>query len=187
MSFHLLRQIEACLYVCTLLDAGIPVRLKAEVHGQPTQSVETEAVTTTSNAWETLVFNFNNQAAGTAAFNPAFPYDLASIFFDFGTAGSGKTYYFDDVQFGAVIAVENPLASAVSLYPNPVVNTLTIKLPEALTTQNLDYVITDMRGRKVLNGTWEKGQIDVNSLVNGVYSLQIMTTNGVINKRFVKQ
>jgi len=85
-------------------DAGIQVRLKAEVVGAPTQSVETEATTTTANGWQTLLFNFSNQAAGTAAINFAFSYNMLSIFYNFGVDGATaglKTYYCDDIMFGS--------------------------------------------------------------------------------------
>jgi hypothetical protein len=79
--------------------AGIKVRLKVEDKTNVNVSVETEATTTAANTWETLVFDFNNQATGTAAINLASNYDKASIFFDFGTAGTGKVFYWDDVKF----------------------------------------------------------------------------------------
>lgn len=79
--------------------AGIKVRLKVEDKTNVNVSVETEATTTVANTWETLVFNFANQATGTAAINFASVYDKASIFFDFGTAGTGKVFYWDDVKF----------------------------------------------------------------------------------------
>ena len=82
--------------------AGIPVRLKVEDAADGTRSVETEALTTKVNAWETLTFDFANQAAGTAALNLAYTYNKVSIFFNFGTtgaAGGAGTYYFDDVTF----------------------------------------------------------------------------------------
>jgi len=82
--------------------AGYPVRLKVEDAADVTHTVETEAVTTVANGWETLTFNFANQAAGTAALNLAYTYNKVSIFFDFGTtgaAGGGGTFYFDDVAF----------------------------------------------------------------------------------------
>ncbi len=86
-------------------SAGIPVRLKIEDHTSPTKSVETQVLTTVANTWETLTFDFNNQAPGTAALNPTFYFDMASIFFDFGTMGNGKVFYWDDVKFlGNVIA-----------------------------------------------------------------------------------
>jgi hypothetical protein len=83
-------------------DAGIQVRLKVEDHTNTTISVETEATTTVANAWETLTFNFANQATGTAALNLASRYDRASLFFNFGVTGAtagAKTYYFDDLVF----------------------------------------------------------------------------------------
>ena len=81
-------------------DAGIQVRLKVEDAADPTQSVETEATTTTANAWETLTFDFANQAAGTAALNLAYTYNKASIFFNFGTGGKrAQTYYLDDLTW----------------------------------------------------------------------------------------
>jgi hypothetical protein len=77
--------------------AGIPVRLKVENKANNAQSVETQKNTTVANAWETIVFDFQNQATGTAAINYGYTYDMASIFFDFGTLGNGKVFYWDDV------------------------------------------------------------------------------------------
>ena len=84
--------------------AGIPVRLKVEDATDNTRSVETEALTTKVNAWETLTFNFANQVSGTAALNVAYTYNKVSIFFDFGktgAAGGAGTFLFDDVAFPA--------------------------------------------------------------------------------------
>jgi len=79
--------------------AGIRIRFKVEDRADNTRSVETEAVSTVANAWETLVFDFANQAPGTAALNLSYTFNLASIFFEFGTAGNGKVFYWDDVKF----------------------------------------------------------------------------------------
>jgi uncharacterized repeat protein (TIGR03803 family) len=84
--------------------AGIPVRLKVEDAADATHSVETEALTTKVNTWETLTFDFANQVAGTAALNLAYTYNRLSIFFDYGktgAAGGSGTFYFDDVLFDA--------------------------------------------------------------------------------------
>ena len=84
--------------------AGIQVRLKVEDKNDPTKSCETEAAVTIASGWQTLEFNFANQAAGTAALNLAFSYNKASIFFNFGVTGATageRIYYFDDVKFGA--------------------------------------------------------------------------------------
>ncbi|MFM7216989.1 MAG: hypothetical protein ACKO1U_03105, partial [Bacteroidota bacterium] len=102
-------------------DAGVPIRLKAEDPLNGAISVETEAVTTTSNAWETLVFDFANPVSGTAAINFSNNYQKLSAFFNFGTDGATagtKTYYWDDVQFGGSIP--------------PVVVTFQVQNPDSL-------------------------------------------------------
>ena len=81
--------------------SGKQIRLKAENLTDPTVSVETEATTTTAAGWQTLTFNFANQASGTAAIDVSKVYGKVSIFFDFGTGGTGQTYWFDNLRFGA--------------------------------------------------------------------------------------
>ena len=89
---------------------SIQIRLKVEDKNDGTRSCETEATFTgAANTWQTLEFNFNNQVAGTAAFNPAFTFNKASIFFNFGVTGATageRIYYFDDVKFGAAIVTD---------------------------------------------------------------------------------
>lgn len=79
--------------------AGLHIRLKVEDHADNTKSVETEAMTSAANTWETLIFDFANQATATAALNLGYNYDMASVFFDFGQAGTGKIFYWDDVKY----------------------------------------------------------------------------------------
>ena len=78
---------------------GIHIRLKVEDHTNANNSVETEAISTVANTWETLTFDFNNNASGTPAFNSTITYDKASLFFDFGNVGTGKIFYWDDVKY----------------------------------------------------------------------------------------
>ncbi len=83
---------------------NIPVRLKIENAANSGVSVETEALTTATDTWETLTFDFSMQAMGTAAFDPAATYNKISIFFNFGTDGAtagAQTFYFDDIDVGA--------------------------------------------------------------------------------------
>jgi uncharacterized membrane protein (Fun14 family) len=110
-------------------DAGIPVRLKVEDAGDATISVETEAMTTVAEAWETLTFDFTNEVMGTAALNLDNTYDKGSIFFNFGTTGDDageKTYYWDDVEF---------------VDGDPVLEQ--IDLPVTFEEDNVDYTLTD--------------------------------------------
>ena len=103
--------------------AGIRIRLKVEDRTNNARSVETEAMTQAANTWETLVFDFANQSSGTAALNLTYNYDMASLFFDFGNAGTGKVFYWDDVQFLPANTIPNYLALPVDFqsttYPYP--------------------------------------------------------------------
>lgn len=106
--------------------AGLRVRLKVEDRTNPARSVETEAMTQAANTWETLVFDFNNPSAGTAALNLSYTYNMASIFFDFGNAGTGKIFYWDDVTFLGTNTTPNYLALPIDFqsttYPYSFVN-----------------------------------------------------------------
>jgi uncharacterized repeat protein (TIGR03803 family) len=100
-------------------DAGIPVRLKVEDAADATRSAETEALTTTANAWETLTFDFATPATGTPALNLAYTYNKLSIHFDYGRGGveGGRTYFFDDVKFvGDGILPLGPLVALADGY-----------------------------------------------------------------------
>ena len=89
--------------------------MKAEDHTDPTKSVETEATTTVANGWNTLVFDFANEAPGTAMIDFSYNYDMLSIFYDFGNNGVGDIYYLDSVSFGGLVSgtpgCTDPLAS----------------------------------------------------------------------------
>jgi polyhydroxybutyrate depolymerase len=84
-------------------EIGTKVKLKLEQSGDNSVSVETDATTTVAAAWETLTFDFANHTAETPALDASAIFDTLIIYFNFDTAGSGETYYFDDIRFiGAV-------------------------------------------------------------------------------------
>lgn len=112
-------------------NSGIQVRLKAEDPNDPTKSVETEVTTTTANAWETLTFNFANQATGTAAINYGYTYRMLTIFFNFGVTGAiagTKTYLWDNVEFGNGTVVPQ------------------LNMPVTFESTTLNYGLTDFGG-----------------------------------------
>jgi Ig-like domain CHU_C associated/Secretion system C-terminal sorting domain len=157
--------------------AGIQVRLKVEDKNDGTRSCETEATVTVASGWQTLEFNFNNQVAGTAAFNPAFTFNKASLFFNFGVTGAvagERIYYFDDVKFGPA-TVTPPTNLPV--------------LPIDFESATINYAFTDFNG----GGTTKIANPQVNGIntsatvakmvksVGEVYGGSFLTLAGPIN------
>ncbi|MBN1339571.1 MAG: Ig-like domain-containing protein [Bacteroidales bacterium] len=79
--------------------AGIPVRFKVENGTNGSISVETETLTTVASDWETMIFDFSNEAPGTPPLNLTESYHKPVVFFNFGTPGTGEVYYWDDMEF----------------------------------------------------------------------------------------
>jgi hypothetical protein len=77
---------------------GLDIKLKLEEHANGAHSVETDVLTTKANQWENLTFDFSQNASGTPSWNQAYKYDKASIFFDFGNAGTGSIFYWDNIS-----------------------------------------------------------------------------------------
>lgn len=169
-------------------DAGIPVRLKVEVSGQPTQSCETQTNTTTANGWQVMEFDFNNQASGTAAFNPAFAFNMASIFFNFGTDGAtagAKTYYFDNVSYGLPLSNADFIAANIKIFPNPVSNSLTIEALDAIDNVS----IFNLLGQEVTtkNANANSIIIDMVNFKAGVYIVKTKINGVVATSKIIKE
>lgn len=112
--------------------AGLTVRLKLEENTNNSHSVETDAVTTVANGWETMVFDFANPVSGTPALNMAYNYNVASVFFDFGTAGSGKVFFWDDLAMSTAGSANT-----------------TLTLPLDFESASLNFAFTDFDGGAV--------------------------------------
>lgn len=172
-------------------DAGIPIMVKIETAGIPTQSCETLTSTAVVAGWNTLEFDFANERPGTAALNLGFTYNLASIFFNFdvsgATVGSDKTYYFDDVMFGAaVLSTADFSKSTYKTYPNPTQNSWTIKSQnQPINSINVFNVL----GKQVLSLTLNTDEVTINGsgLKSGIYFAQIKTLTGLNSIKLIKQ
>lgn len=168
-------------------DAGIPVRLKVEVAGTPTQSCETQTNTTVVG-WQIMEFDFNNEASGTAIFNQSFNFNMMSIFFNFGTDGATageKTYYFDNVSYGAALASASFEEAKIAMYPNPVSSSLSIS-----SLENLDAIsIYNVIGQEVmkLNINDSNVVINVSNFQNGIYIVKAYSEGKVSTSKFIKE
>jgi len=162
-------------------DAGTPVLLKVENTVDGAISVETIATTTAAAAWETLEFDFTNEAAGTPALDLTKTYDKVSIFFNFGTNGATageKTYYFDDVIFSGLTGIEilNATDAGIIISPNPATEFLNIEFKETF-NESVNVLLFSADGRmvKTIKTGDQITQLNVNDLNTGFYVLRIDT------------
>lgn len=72
-------------------QAGIPILLKLENSANTGINRELSVNTTVANGWEELTYDFSGINNNNA-------YQNIVLFFDFGTNGTGASYYFDDIK-----------------------------------------------------------------------------------------
>lgn len=165
---------------------GTPIRLKVEDAGDPTLSVETEAITTVANEWETLVFDFSIEAEGTAAINLDYNYNKASIFFNFGTTGGDageQTYFWDNVEFFTTGTSINELnRTEFTVYPNPALNFINLPIGSS------DVKIYSITGNLVHKSISSDLSVNISDLSKGVYFVYSQNNDGkVYHSKFIKQ
>ena len=150
--------------------AGLDVKLKLDNHSNPNNglSVETDVKTTLVNQWETLTFDFSKPATGTPAWTAANTYDLASIFFDFNNAGTGATFYFDDLMMAPPSLTQ-------------------IDLPVNFEATTVDYTMSDFGGNSTVIGkdpTNSSNHVMISTKTSGAQTwagTTIGTTNGFLH------
>ena len=165
----------AHVYVDGTTQIGIPVRFKIENSNDPTQSVETEAFTSVAGEWEVLEFDFSNEASGTAALNTSYPFNMASIFFNFGTTGDNETIYrLDNISFGSPISlsINDNISTSYRLYPNPVVDKINIIGIEG--TEKV--TVTDILGKELFKGLGVQ-EINLSNYGKGSYFITLSKEN----------
>ena len=77
---------------------------------------------------------------------------------------------------------QSELEYATMVYPNPASDEVVISCDM---DKNANYQLRNMQGQVLLQGTI--GKVDVSHLSSGVYLFDIMTQNGKVSRKFVKQ
>jgi hypothetical protein len=136
--------------------------------------------------WETIIFDFTNEAPGTAQLNVGLDngwiYNKASIFFNFGTDGAtvGEeiSYYFDDLYFGVpVVGIEGAKEITFNVFPNPTSDIWSIS-NENLEISSVE--VYDLNGKLVFTETSNSTIISINALnlKDGVYVSRLISSSG---------
>ncbi len=90
-----------------------------------------------------------------------------------------------DLVGSGTLAIDNAIASQVSLYPNPVNNVLNITVPSSIQIEGA--TMYDILGKGTQVEVSANNTINTSSLASGVYLLTINTNEGNITKKVVKQ
>ncbi|SDS28393.1 Por secretion system C-terminal sorting domain-containing protein [Formosa sp. Hel1_31_208] len=102
-----------------------------------------------------------------------------------GLNGSGEL--FGNFLFGAdcmLLSVEDNLQELISIYPNPIEDTLFLNVPSFITIS--DVKIYDALGKSI-SVNIRNNQIDVSALNSGLYFMKINALQGTLTKKFVKK
>ena len=160
--------------------ANIPVRLALENQTTGNQ-ITVDVNTTTTNAWETLTFDF------TGLINPNIDYNRIVVFFEFieDLPGDGTTYYFDNLRAEDALGTNDFSAEGISVFPNPAVDICNIIALEAIQ----DITVFGVNGQKALQQKPHsiEATLDVSSLQSGIYFAQVTTQSGSQTLRLIKK
>ena len=165
--------------------AGLPIRIKVEDHNNVTLTAETEASTTKANEWEVLTFDFSQVVEGTNPFNLSTNFDMLSIFFNFGTEGTGQVFYWDDVLFGQGTVIDPVLSLKedfdVSVYGNE--SRLVIKGDNSLINSRVE--VYNLSGRKVKEAIISTKNTTLKINQKGLLIVRISGVNGALSRKVI--
>lgn len=143
-----------------------------------------------------------NQTLGSCNGNYSDNYEMTYFEFYFDNATSPFTYEITDEGGGGLGLIVtaangdtaeygNPILSIsekdlqnISIYPNPVAETLFISSEETLIESILVFTIN---GKQVLSEAEQLKSIDVSSLKSGLYFVSVSTSEGSSIQKFIKQ
>jgi hypothetical protein len=156
---------------------NIPVLLKLE--NASGVNTERSAVTTTTNAWETITFDFTDEGQLT--------YQSVTIFMNFNiTDAAEQVYYWDNLVLGEPLGVsENTLAN-ITLYPNPATSVVVLQASQEIATIQVLNLLGQRISSVTVNNT--TSTINVSDLSAGTYIANVLFSNGnTQNINFIKK
>ncbi|MDI9311898.1 MAG: zinc-dependent metalloprotease family protein [Limnohabitans sp.] len=99
------------------------------------------------------------------------------------TYGQVEDYTINITATTAKESLREESAKAITLHPNPVSDVLNI----SSVSENATYRIFNLVGQIILEGKISSGAINVSSINNGSYILEVNDADAVTTKRFIKQ
>lgn len=134
-----------------------------------------------------VTYHFPHKKVGTSTYRYEF-YDLNKPF------GTTSSELFVQYRISYLTGVtENTLASSqISLYPNPALNKVSIKIEADVAGRNKQVQVKDLTGKLVQSVAFSANSnrlnLDVSSFESGIYFVNIMVENkNVITKKLIVQ
>lgn len=158
--------------------AGKVFRLKLENLTNTNFNVEIDVTNTTANAWEELTFVF----PGIVNANN---YKRVVVFCNFGVAGVGENYYFDDIRLNSNLNNDESEFYSFKIYPNPSSDFVNIDMKEHQSNGMLYNSIGQLVEKYELHS--DSNSLDISNLQNGIYFLSIQINGEIIRKRIIKK
>ncbi|MFC4815739.1 T9SS type A sorting domain-containing protein [Flavobacterium sp. GCM10023249] len=103
------------------------------------------------------------------------------------STGTGTHYLFvDNLVISSTLSVEDFNQSGLSLYPNPVLDVITLQNTNNLTIKK--FSVVDMNGRVLQTNTLSNdNSINLSALSKGIYFIQLDTEKGILSKKIIKE
>jgi hypothetical protein len=133
-----------------------------------------------SNGWkDDYQSDITNYADGN-------PYQVVSQNWD-AISGSWKNDSRITFTYGALAVNENVFNKSITIYPNPAEDRITFAKNDS--SPSLKYVVTDLMGKQVLNGSIDAKEtvVDIHPLATGIYFIQIMGQNTSQTLKMIKK
>jgi hypothetical protein len=167
-------------------EAVMVMKLEGGLDGAP-GSGDVPILFSTPNQWSELTFDFTSFVPDNAL------YGRLTLILDIGaTPSEVKTYYFDDVEIADSECGPSGLfdvnVDKIAMYPNPASDLLLVEQSENLRVFRILNVMGQTISTQVTSGQ-SLVELDVHSLVNGMYVLTAYDANGALKAsgRFVKE
>lgn len=93
----------------------------------------------------------------------------------------------DTFTVSTVLSVQDFNKSGLSMFPNPVLDHVSIANNENI--QINTYEVVDINGRKLINKKYDPNNnlIDLSNLTKGIYFIQLDTEKGILSKKIIKE
>ena len=154
-----------------------PVLLKLE--NASGVNTERAAVTTTTNAWETVTFDFTDEGQLT--------YQSVTIFMNFNmTDAAEQVYYWDNLVLGEPLGISENTLINITMYPNPATSVVVLQTSQEIASIQVLNLLGQRVSSITVNDT--TSTINVSGLKAGSYIANVLFSNGnTQNLKFIKK